>query len=129
MKDWKHATQQEIDNMTFEEAVEIVQKQIDMGEKRVGDGGKWCARAHTTHAYQMILDRALFANSRRKSLIISLKRNHELRDENTKLRYMFREIINECKKPHYDREDDLNSYYKICSIIKNANEYLEKKGD
>jgi hypothetical protein len=62
MKDWRHATQREVDAMTFEEAVEILQKQIDMGEKKVGDGGKWCARAHTTHAYQMILDRALRAN-------------------------------------------------------------------
>ena len=49
------------------------------------------------------------------------------KEENLKV--FLQKIIDEIKKPHYDREDDLNSYYKICSIIKDANEYLEKKGD
>lgn len=129
MKEWKHATQQEVDAMTFDEAVEILQKQIDMGEKKVKDGEEWCAETYTAQACLLVLHRALHANGVRESLMAALKRNRELRDENTRLRYILWGIINECKKPHYDREDDLNSYYKICSIIKNANEYLEKKGD
>ena len=123
MKDWKHATQQEVDAMTFDEAVEILQKQIDMGEKKVGDDGMWCARAHTIHAYQMILDRALLANGRRKSLIISLKRNHELRDENTRLRYMLREIINETHKDHYG--DTTLVYSIICDMLSEVEKQME----
>jgi len=129
VKDWKHATKQEVDNMTYNEAVEIVQEQIDMKEKKDKDSEEWCAGTYTAQAYQIVLHRALHANGVRESLMAALKRNHELRDENTRLRYMLWEIINECNKPHYDRKDDLNSYYKICSIIKDANEYLEKKGD
>lgn len=129
MKDWKHSTQQEIDNMTFDEAVEIVQKQIDMGEKKVGESGQWCARAHTTHAYQMVLHRAIKANEGKNDLIKALKENVEMFHKMNAIHGFLCEAINEIQKPHYDREDDLNSYYKICSIIKNANEYLEKKGD
>lgn len=127
MKDWKHATQQEVDAMTFDEAVEILQKQINMGEKKVGEvseSGQWCARAHTTHAYQMILDRALLANGRRESLITSLKRNRELRDENTRLRYMLWEIINETHKDHYG--DSALAYSIICDMLSEVEKQMRE---
>jgi hypothetical protein len=55
MKDWLHATKREIEKMTFDEAKEIVEKQIRLGR----EGGEYCPRAHTTHAYEMILERAI----------------------------------------------------------------------
>lgn len=124
MKDWKHATQEEVDAMTFEEAVEIVQKQIDMGEKKVGDGGEWCARAHTTQAYQLVLHRALHANGVRESLMATLKRNHELRDENTRLRYILWEIINETHKDHYG--DSALAYSIICDMLSEAEKQMRE---
>lgn len=33
MKDWLHASDEEINNMAFEEAKEIVQRQISLGHK------------------------------------------------------------------------------------------------
>lgn len=45
----------EIENMTFDQAKEIVEKQIQLGK----EGGQWCPREHTTHAYEMILKRAV----------------------------------------------------------------------
>ena len=41
--------------MTFDQAKEIVEKQIQLGK----EGGQWCPREHTTHAYEMILKRAI----------------------------------------------------------------------
>lgn len=55
MKDWLHARKKEIENMTFDQAKEIVEKQIQLGK----EGGKWCPREHTTHAYEMVLKRAV----------------------------------------------------------------------
>ena len=55
MKDWLHAKKKEIENMTFDQAKEIVEKQIQLGK----EGGQWCPREHTTHAYEMILKRAV----------------------------------------------------------------------
>ena len=55
MKDWLHATKREIEKMTFDEAKEIVEKQIRLGR----EGGEYYPRAHTTHAYEMILERAI----------------------------------------------------------------------
>lgn len=55
MKDWMHAKKKEIENMTFDQAKEIVEKQIRLGK----EGEMWCPREHTTHAYEMILKRAV----------------------------------------------------------------------
>lgn len=55
MKDWLHATKREIEKMTFDEAKEIMKKQIRLGR----EGGEFCPREHTTHAYEMILERAI----------------------------------------------------------------------
>ena len=55
MKDWFNAKKKEIENMTFDQAKEIVEKQIQLGK----EGGQWCHREHTTHAYKMILKRAI----------------------------------------------------------------------
>ena len=55
MKDWFHAKKKEIENMTFDQAKEIVEKQIQLGK----EGGQWCPREHTTHAYEMILKKAI----------------------------------------------------------------------
>ena len=55
MKDWLHARKKEIENMTFDQAKEIVEKQIRLGK----EGGMWCPREHTTRAYEIILKRAV----------------------------------------------------------------------
>ena len=41
--------------MTLDEARKILENQIRLGK----EGGKWCPREHTTHAYEMILKRAI----------------------------------------------------------------------
>lgn len=127
MKEWKHATQQEIDNMTFDEAVEIVQRQIDMGEKKVKDGEEWCAETYTAQACLLVLHRALHANGVRESLMAALKRNRELRDENTRLRYILWEIINETHKDHYG--DTALAYSIICDMLSEVEKQMETKGD
>lgn len=54
MKDWLHAKKKEIENMTFDQAREIVEKQIRLGK----EGGKWCPREHLTKALEIILSKA-----------------------------------------------------------------------
>lgn len=54
MKDWLHASDEEINNMTFEEAKEIVKRQISLGHKT----GDFRPRAHMTKALEIILDKA-----------------------------------------------------------------------
>ena len=54
MESWLYATKGQIAKMTFNEAREILEKQIRLGK----EGGKYCPRPHTVHAYEMILDRA-----------------------------------------------------------------------
>ncbi len=124
MKDWKHATQQEIDNMTFEEAVEIVQKQIDVGEKKVGDGGMWCARAHTTHAYQMILDDAKAKTTRDMmihSLLLDISKNCK---EIYYLRQSLRTILNIIIREQLGGINAGCAYSNICDIISGMENYL-----
>lgn len=55
MKDWLHARKKEIENMTFDQAKEIVEKQIRLGK----EGGMWRAHEDTTRAYEIILKRAV----------------------------------------------------------------------
>lgn len=54
MKDWMHAKKKEIENMTFDQAKEIVEKQIRLGK----EGGQWCPREHLTKALEIILSKA-----------------------------------------------------------------------
>lgn len=124
MKEWKHATQQEIDAMTFDEAVEIVQGQIDMEENKEKDCDEWCAETYTAQAYQLVLHRVLHANGVRESLMAALKRNRELRDENTRLRYMLWEIINETHKDHYG--DSALAYSIICDMLSEVEKQLRE---
>lgn len=124
MKEWKHATQQEIDNMTFEEAVEIVQKQIDMGEKRVGEGGKWCAKAHTTHAYQMILDDAKAKTTRDVMIHSLLSGASKCCKEIYYLRQSLRTILNIIIRERLGGIDVDCAYSNICDIISGMKNYL-----
>ena len=124
MKDWKHATQEEVDAMTFEEAVEIVQKQIDMGEKKVGEGGKWCARAHTTHAYQIILDAAK-AKTTRDVMIHSLLLDTSKRcKEIYYLRQSLQTILNIIIRERLGGINVDCAYSNICDIISEMENYL-----
>lgn len=124
MKDWKHATQQEIDNMTFEEAVEIVQKQIDMGEKKVGDGDEWCARAHTTHAYQMILDNAKAKTTRDVEIRSLLSDTSKRCKEIYYLRQSLRTILNIIIRERLGGINVDCAYSNICDIISGMENYL-----
>ena len=108
--------------MTFDEAVEIVQGQIDMGENKNGE--EWCAKTYTAQAYQLVLHRALHANGVRESLMAALKRNHELRDENTRLRYIIWEIINETHKDHYG--DSALAYSIICDMLSEVEKQMRE---
>lgn len=54
MKEWLHARKKEIENMTFDQAKEIVEKQIQLGK----EGGQWCPREHLTKALEIILKKA-----------------------------------------------------------------------
>ena len=36
IKDWKHASKKEIENMTFEEAIEIIDRQLDKANEMYG---------------------------------------------------------------------------------------------
>lgn len=54
MKDWMHAKKKEIENMTFDQAKEIVEKQIRLGK----EGGQWCPRGHLVKALEIILSKA-----------------------------------------------------------------------
>ena len=36
IKDWKHASKKEIENMTFEEAIEIIDRQLDKADEMYG---------------------------------------------------------------------------------------------
>ena len=60
MKEWRYATQKEIDNMTFEEASTIIQKHIDMGKEAMinSDNKTWAPRAHFTKALEITLEMA-----------------------------------------------------------------------
>lgn len=55
LDEWKNASKKRIEKMTFDEARKILKNQIRLGK----EGGKWCPREHTTHAYEMILKRAV----------------------------------------------------------------------
>ena len=54
MKLWRLASKKEIDNMTFEEAVEIVMTQVELGH-RTGD---FRPREHMTKALEIVLAKA-----------------------------------------------------------------------
>jgi hypothetical protein len=53
-KDWRHASQKEIDAMTFDEAKRIVEKQIELGHGK----GDFRPRAHMTKALEIVLKMA-----------------------------------------------------------------------
>lgn len=54
MKDWLHCTDEEVENMTFEEAKEIIEKQIALGHSK----GEFRPRKHMTKALEIILNNA-----------------------------------------------------------------------
>lgn len=55
MKDWLHSTNEEVENMTFEEAKEIVERQIALGHNK----GEYRPRKHMTKALEIILNAAI----------------------------------------------------------------------
>ena len=54
-KRWKDATKKEIDNMQFEDAVEILQRHINLGKRK----GDFRPREHLTKAMEIILNKAI----------------------------------------------------------------------
>ena len=55
MKDWKHCSDKEIENMTFEEAREIIEKMIVLGHSK----GDFRPREHLTKALEIVLNKAM----------------------------------------------------------------------
>ena len=54
MKEWRLASSEEINNMTFDEAKEIIKRMIDLGHKT----GDFRPREHFTRAMEIILEKA-----------------------------------------------------------------------
>ena len=48
MKDWLHATDEMIDNMTYQDMIEILEDHIKCGER----GGEYSPRKHTVKMYK-----------------------------------------------------------------------------
>lgn len=55
MKDWKYCSDKEIENMTFEEAKEIIERQIALGHSN----GEFRPRKHMTKALEIVLSKAI----------------------------------------------------------------------
>ena len=55
MKDWLYASDEEVANMTFEEATELIKKHIKLGH----ESGEFRPRKHITRALEMVLEKAL----------------------------------------------------------------------
>ena len=53
IKDWKHASKKEIENMTFEEAIEIIDRQLDKADEMYGP------RPHFTKALTILKSEAI----------------------------------------------------------------------
>lgn len=58
MSNWLHATKQEIDNMTLQEAKDIVQKHIDLGLYAMEHPNErqFAPRYHMTKALMMLME-------------------------------------------------------------------------
>ena len=58
MKDWKNATKKDIEEMTIDEAVEIVQRHIDMGLNAIKNSkdSTFAPRYHMTKALMLLVD-------------------------------------------------------------------------
>ena len=54
MKEWRSASHEEINNMTFDEAKEIIKRMIDLGHKT----GDFRPREHFTKAMEIVLEKA-----------------------------------------------------------------------
>ena len=54
MKEWMHASLEEINKMTYEEAKEIISGQIELGHRK----GDFRPREHLTKALEIILSKA-----------------------------------------------------------------------
>ena len=54
MKEWRMATKEEIDNMTFQEAEKIIQRMINLGHNK----GEYRPREHFTKALEIVLNKA-----------------------------------------------------------------------
>ena len=84
MKDWLHASKKDIENMTFDQAKEIVEKQIRLGK----EGGQWCPREHLKKALEIILDSAELYELRKEKREVSwnpVTKQHECAICGTKL--------------------------------------------
>lgn len=107
MKDWKHATQQEVDAMTFDEAHEIIQRHIDNGVRAIelgsGRGTDFAPRAHMTKALQIIVDRA---------------------DKAEKYEEFIRKVINEIHTDHYG--DATVALIDVCKILSEAEKFINE---
>lgn len=55
MKDWLHSSDEEVKSMTFEEAKEIIEKQIALGHSK----GEFRPRKHLTKALEIMLNKAI----------------------------------------------------------------------
>lgn len=54
MRDWLHSTPEEINTMSFDEAVEIIERQIELGHSK----GDYKPRPHMTKALEIVLQTA-----------------------------------------------------------------------
>lgn len=68
MKDWKYASEQEVENMTLEEAKELIEKHIALGHTT----GDFRPRKHMTKAFA-IANQALDTVSKIEDIIVDME--------------------------------------------------------
>jgi hypothetical protein len=102
MKEWRNASDKEIEDMTRDEAIEIIQKHIDAGVFAIKhpDQAAWCPRKHMTRALQILLE------------------------ENMGLRNFLFKAILEMRSEHYG--DASLAYSMICDILNEADKYMRE---
>ena len=110
MKDWKLASKKEINNMSYSEAREIIQRHIDNGVRameQLGLGSRrgtdFALRAHMIKALQIIVDKA---------------------DNTQKYEEFLRGIINETHKDHYG--DSALAYSIICDMLSEVEKQMRE---
>lgn len=66
MKDWRHAKQSEIDNMTFDEALKIIDRHIAMTNET------WGPRPHFSKALQILREKAIEGRNRLRLMVSTI---------------------------------------------------------
>ena len=119
MRDWLHSTIEEINAMSFDEAVEIVERQIELGHSE----GDYKPRPHMTKALDIILQTAkmqfeLYQKNYNSGIIIHLQneRGKRLAKIEFQNNHMFIEN-DSCILDNVDGDKIDGVYYEVYRVI------------